>query len=141
MLLHRRHGLTIGCALLALSLLAAGCGCGRRGGQYGGVDQLRQTRLSFAPETRKATCHVVAEVENTGTLPVREAMVTATLKSKGGTRRGSNNAFLKDVQPGEKRILYMTVTTHGSFHRVELSFHDPNQRNRSGDAKEAAGAE
>jgi len=115
------------CAALALGLLAAGCGCGRRSAKYGGVDQLRQTRLRSSVEEQKATCYVVAEVENVGKLPVREAMVTATLKSRGGTRRGSNNAFLKDLRPGEKRVVYMTVATHGSFHRVELSFHDPDE--------------
>jgi hypothetical protein len=115
------------CALLALGVLAAGCGCGKRGGKHGRVDQLRETRLRFATEEHKSTCYVVAEIENAGRLPVREAMVTATLKSKGGTPRGSNNAFVKDVQPGEKRILYMNVATHGSFHHVELSFHEPGE--------------
>jgi hypothetical protein len=112
-------------ALLALSVAAAGCGCGRRGGKAGGAGQLRQTRLRFASDEKKATCYVVAEVENTGRLAVRKARVTATLKSKGGTPRGSNNAFLKDLKPGERRTLYMTVATHGPFSRVELSFHDP----------------
>ncbi len=116
------------CALLALALLATGCGCGKRGEKHGGADQLRQTRLRFAAEKRKATCYVVAEVENAGKLPVREAMVTATLKSRGGVARGSNNAFVKDMQPGEKRTLYIAVATHGSFHHVELSFHDPGER-------------
>jgi hypothetical protein len=112
------------CVLLALGVLAAGCGCGKRGGKHASVDQLRVTRLRFATEKRKSTCYVVAEIENTGKLPGREAMVTATLKSKAGTPRGSNNAFPKDLKPGEKRVIYMTVETHGSFHHVDLSFHD-----------------
>jgi len=109
--------------LLTLSLLAAGCGCGKRGGKHGSVDQLRVTRLRYASEERKATCYVVAEIENVGQLPIRKAMVTATLKSKSGVSRGANNAFPEGLQPGEKRTLYMTVATHGAFHHVELSFH------------------
>ena len=123
----RRCVLVVG-ALVALGLVASGCGCGKRGGKYGGIDQLRQTRLRFAAEERKATCYVVAEVENAGKLPVREVKVTATLTSRSGRPRGLNHTFLRDIGPGEKRTLYMTVTTHGSFHRVELTFHEPDER-------------
>jgi len=105
--------------LVALSVVAAGCGCGKRGGESGGIGQLRQTRLRFAADERKATCYIVAEVENVGKLPVRKARVTATLTSRGGRSRGLNHAFVRDIGPGEKRTLYMTVTTHGAFHNVE----------------------
>jgi hypothetical protein len=116
------------CALLALGLVASGCGCGKRHGKWGSVDQLRQTRLRYAVEERKASCYIAAEVENTGDLPVREAVVTATLSSKSGKRRWYNTATLRDIRPHEKRSLYMTVGTHGSFHRVELTFSEPGKR-------------
>ncbi|MBM3472069.1 MAG: hypothetical protein FJX75_02195 [Armatimonadetes bacterium] len=122
-----RYVLLVG-ALVALGFMAGGCGCGKRGGKSGGIAQLRQTRLRFAADERKATCYIVAEVENAGKLPVRQAKVTATLVSKSGRSRGLNYAFLRDMAPGEKRTLYMTVTTHGSFHRVELTFHGPKER-------------
>ena len=111
-----------------LAPLMAGCGCGKQEAKADGISQLRQTRLRFAKEERKALCYVVAEVENAGRLPVREVKVTATLKGKSGKPRGVNHTFLRNVQPGEKRLVYMTVTTHGDFYRVELSFHDPRER-------------
>jgi hypothetical protein len=113
---------------LALGLVATGCGCGKRQGKWGSVDQLRQTRLRYAVEERKATCYITAEVENTGELPVREVVVTATLSSKSGKRRWYNTATLRDVRPHEKRTFYMTVGTHGSFHRAELTFGEPGKR-------------
>jgi len=123
----RGQALVVG-VLVALSLLAAGCGCGKRGGESGGISQLRQTRLRFAADERKATCYIVAEVENAGTLPVRKVKVTATLTSRGGRSRGVNHTFLRDIGSGEKRTVYMAVTTHGSFHNVRLTFHDPDRR-------------
>jgi hypothetical protein len=115
-------------AVAALVLAAGGCGCGKRGSKSGGIAQLRQTRLRFAADEHKATCYIVAEIENAGTLPVRKVKVTATLRTRNGTFRGENYCFPTNLQPGEKRTLYMTVTTHASFQRVELTFHDPDEK-------------
>jgi hypothetical protein len=117
--------LAAACAVLLLGLALAGCGCGKRKAKSGAVSQLRQTRLRFAAEERKSACYIVAEVENAGPLAVREVQVTATLRTKTGKTRGLNHTFLRDLKPGEKRVLYMTVATHGAFHRVDLSFHEP----------------
>jgi hypothetical protein len=115
-------------AVAALVLVAGGCGCGKRSGKSGGIDQLRRTRLRFAADERKATCYIVAEIENTGKLAVRKVKVTATLRTRNGTFRGENHCFPRNIAPGEKRTLYMTVTTHAGFQRVELTFHDPDER-------------
>lgn len=125
-----RGQLLVGGVLVALCLLASGCGCGKRGGGSGAIGQLRQTRLRFVADERKATCYIVAEVKNAGRLPVREVKVTATLTSRDGRSRGLNHTFLRDIRPGERRVFYMTVTTHGSFHNVRLTFHDPDEKER-----------
>jgi len=117
----RRRGFALACAAVVLSL-AGGCGCGNRRVPAAGPSRLRLTRLRFANDERKALCYVVAEVENAGQLPVREVKVTATLRSRGGQERGINYASLQDIQPAEKRVFYMTVTTHGRFHHVEVTF-------------------
>jgi len=116
------------CAVGLLSAAVAGCGCGKRTPKADSLGQLRVTRLRWAQEPRKAVCYVAAEIENTGKTSVREVRVTATLLSGGGKSRGTNNAFLKDIKPGERRTLYMSVTTTGAFRRVTLSFHDPQEK-------------
>lgn len=122
----RQVGMQLLGAALVLSLFAApGCGCGKRGSKYGTADQLRQRRLMFSSNEKGRTCYIVAEVENTGSLPIPRARVTATLTSAAGKRRGVNHHLLKDVKPGETRTFSMTVSAHDSFQHVELSFADP----------------
>lgn len=114
----------LACALVGCAVAAGSFGCGKERGKSGSVEQLRQTRLRFRPNERTATCDIVAEIENRGKLTVREVQVTATLKSKSGKSRGLNNQIVRNILPGEKRLIYMTVRAHGKFHRVELSFHE-----------------
>lgn len=122
----RRVGMELlgAAAVLALAV-APGCGCGKRGPKHGTAEQLRQRRLMFSSNEKGRTCYIVAEVENTGELPVPRARATATLKSATGKIRGVNHHLLKDVKPGEIRTFSMTVSAHDSFQHVELSFADP----------------
>ena len=116
------------CVAACLPAVGVGCGCGKRSPKADGISQLRLTRVRWSSEPRKAVCYVVAEIENTGKTPVRKVRVTARLLSGSGKTRGENNAFPEDIRPGEKRVLYMTVTTHGAFRRVDLSFHGPKEK-------------
>jgi len=118
----------LGVSLVLVCLGAVGCGCGKRAGRYGTVDQLRQGRLMFSPDGKGRTCYLKAEVENTGELRVRQVKVTATLRSATGKPRGINHCLLKDVGPGERRTFSMTISAHDSFQHVELSFSDPGNQ-------------
>lgn len=111
---------------VAAALQLAACGCDDGGARYGSPDQLRQTRLRFAPDGDGELCYIFAEVENTGELPVRAAKVTATLRSSRGKDLGINHHPLTNLEPGEKRAFSMKVTAHGKFSHVDLTFHDPD---------------
>jgi hypothetical protein len=115
----------LGVMVASALLTASGCGCGRRGSRYGTAEQLRQTRIMFSRDEKGRTCYIVAEVENTGKLPIPRAKVTATVKSGTGKPRGINNHVLQDMKPGERRTFSMTVSAHDSFQHVDLSFSDP----------------
>jgi hypothetical protein len=81
-----------------------------------------------ASDERNRTCYLVAEVENTGRLPIRKAKVAATLMSAGGKPRGVNYHYLSDIQPGERRTFSMTIAAHGTFRDVELLFQEPDAK-------------
>jgi len=110
--------------LLAAQAGLAGCGCRKDTGKYGTPAQLRQDTLRYSADARGEKCYIVAEIENAGELPVKEAWVAATLKSRRGNEAGVNYYPLKDVAPGEKRTISLTVSAHGSFSRVEMTFHE-----------------
>lgn len=110
--------------LLAAQAGLAGCGCKKDTGKYGTPAQLRQNTLRYSADARSEKCYIVAEVENAGELPIKQVWVAATLKSRRGNPAGVNYYPLQKVDPGEKRTISLTVSAHGSFSRVEMTFHE-----------------
>ena len=106
-------------------LIALPVGCKKGDSKHGSAAQLRQVRLRHSQDAAGVTCYIVAEVENVGETPVKEAVATAVLHNRRGKEVGTNNFPLNDIQPGEVRLFSMTVSAHADFRTVELAFEDP----------------
>ena len=114
------------CALCLTWALIGSAGCGRRpAAPTGDIAKLHVDRYRYNLDPKHHTARVLGEVSNSGTLPVAEAMVVATLRGPGGEERGVNRAIVRDIRPGQPRAFSMTITGHGKERDVDFRITDP----------------
>jgi hypothetical protein len=122
--MNRVHTVTT-CVLLvviAVVLTTLGTACSRT--PTGSVDDLFISNKRFNIDTDDdgggGIVRVYARVENTGEGVVREAKMEVVLRNSEGTKRGTNNITLENIQPGEKREFSVAVTSHSEAAEVEI---------------------
>ena len=118
-------GMPVRLSLAALmAFTAIGCGgCSR--GHAGKFEDLFISNQRYVIDADKGQVHIYGQLQNTGGGRFRQAEVHAVLRSAGGDKRGENSLILEHLQPQEKRLFAMTVTSHGRVARVDLSVRKP----------------
>ncbi len=111
-------------ALLTAAALLLLCGGCARGGRGEITDLFISNQRYVIDETRDMV-HVYGRLENTGRARFRQVEVQVTLLSKSGSSRGENSTILSGIQPLEKRLFAVDVTSHGRVNSVDVQVREP----------------
>jgi len=107
---------------LATALMLCG-GCLRRNG--GKITDLFISDQRYVIDDTREMVRVYGRLDNTGHGRFRQVEVEIALVSKAGGTRGENSVILQNIQPLEKRVFAVDVTSHGRVSGVELKIREP----------------
>ena len=123
-MVHRRQ---LALTLIALATLVTLCGgCKRHNG--GKMSDLFISDQRYVIDDKREIVHVYGRLDNAGTGRFRQVEIGVALTSKSGGSRGENNVILQNIQPQEKRLFAVDVTSHGRVSGVELKIREPDTR-------------
>lgn len=110
--------------VLGLAAALALCGCGRSAG--GQMTDLFISNQRYVIDDTREVVHVYGRLDNGGAARFRQVEVQVTLLSRNGSSRGENSVILQSIQPRERRLFAVDVTSHGRVSDVVVKIREPN---------------